>query len=240
MRLSRLPTQQLLACLLIAAAGLVPVFHKNRPFWGLSGGQFGDAPPRVHTVDLDSPAAAAGLKTGDQVLAVNGAAVDYTGLMAVLDALGPGETARLRINRGDVAREVTVTGVEAPVAMIYYPTRWHPIAGAVGLGLAFLLFATGTLRPAPWWRPAIVGTAGLGLAVLFFAAILANNIFLHWTVRHYHNLNWGAKWHFHQSWVGLAASLALAALAAWELRGTLREAAAAKNLPPDLSSPRSQ
>lgn len=237
MRLSRSPTFQFLACLVVAAAGLIPVIHLNRPFWGLYGEQFGDGPPRIHTVESDSPAGPAGLKVDDQVLAVNGEAVDYSGMMAVLDALSPGETARMRIKRGDTVSEVTVTATEPPVAMIYYPTFGHPIAGVVGLALAWLIIATGPLRPVPWWRAVLVGAAAFGFAVLFFVTILANNFFAHFKVRHYHNLNWGPKWHFEQSWVGLVASLVLAVLAACELRNIFRAVGTAKNLPPDQCAP---
>jgi hypothetical protein len=221
MRAVGLSTLQILACLAVAAAGLVPVFHKNKPFWGLYGMSFGDGPPHVHQVDDDSPAAAAGLRVGDVVLAVNGAPVDNAALSAALESLGPGEASRLRVKRGEAELDVTARGVEPPVALVYYPLVLHPVAGGVGLAAGLLVLATQPLRPAPLWRVALVLVAGLACAVVFFLAITHDSPFAYWKVRQYHNLNWGARLHFEQPWVGLVASLALAALAAWELRGSL-------------------
>jgi membrane-associated protease RseP (regulator of RpoE activity) len=208
--------------LLVAAAGLVPVVQKNRPFWGLYGTSIDSGPPRINEVEHDSPAQAAGLRVGDVILAVNGTAVDLGGLDAVLEGLKPGETATLRVQRGNAERAVTVRGVEPPVAMIYYQTPWHPVAGGVALALGLVIFATQPLRPAPRWRAVLVALAGFGLAVIFFLAVAHDNPFAYWQLRRYHTLNWGEKLGFGQNWVGLAASLALAAFAAWELRSLWR------------------
>jgi predicted metalloprotease with PDZ domain len=145
-------TLQIIACLAVAAAGLVPVVQKNRPFWGLYCKYYtygGPREPEVHEVCDDSPAHSAGLRLQDVILAANGSAVDGAGLTATLNELKPGETARLRVRRGEVEMDVPATGVEPLVAMIYYPTVWHPVAGGVGLALGLLVLATQPLRPAP-------------------------------------------------------------------------------------------
>lgn len=48
-----------------------------------------------------------------------------------------------------------------------------------------------------------------------------------------HNLNWGEKLHFEQTRSGLAASLALAVLGAWEVRGLLARRPPAQGRPND-------
>lgn len=221
MRSGSVPTLQVIACLAVAAAGLVPVIHKNRPFWGLYAISFDQGPPRIHTVDDPSPASQAGMQGGDVVLAVNGAPVDNQGLMDTLEALRSDETARLKVKRDDAELEVTATGDEPPVAMIYYPTVWHPAAGGVGLAVGLLVLATQSLRPAPRWRAVLVVVAGLACGTVFFLAVVSNNPFARWAVRHYHTLNWGDRIHFEQTWVGLVSSLALAVLGAWELHRLL-------------------
>lgn len=233
MRVAGVSTLQAVACFFVAAAGLVPVVQENRPFWGLYCISFDNGAPRVHQVDSDSAASAAGLRSDDVILSVNGSAADFTGLMAVMDRLQPGETATLRVKRGEAELDVTAAGVEPPIAAIYYPTVWHPIAGLVGLALGLMVVATQPLRPAPRWRASVLGVGGLAMAVVFFLAIAQDNVFAYWQVRRYHNVNWGVKWHFEQNWTGLTASLVLAFLGAWELRRRLGRSAAAEVGPPD-------
>ena len=215
------PILQILACFAIAVAGLVPVFHKNRPFWGLYGISIDAGPPRVHQVDENSPAALAGVRVDDDVLALDGSPVNNEGLMAALESLSAGETARLRVKRGEAELDLTARAVEPPVAMIYYPTILHPVAGGLGLAGGLLVFATQPLRPAPLWREALVLVAGLACAAIFFLAVTNESPFTFWRIRQYHNLNWGTRLHFEQTWVGLVASLALVLLAACELRSSL-------------------
>lgn len=226
-------TLQTIACFVVAAAGLVPVVHMNRPFWGLNCISFDQGAPKVYQVEEDSPAKAAGLLEDDVILSVNGSGIDYSGLAAILDSLKPGETVPLRVRRGEAEMDVSVSGIAPPVAMIYYPSIWHPVAGLVGLTLALLVIATEPMRPAPRWRAALLGAGGLALAVCFFVAIAHNNVFSYWQIRRYHTLNWGAKWHFEQAWVGLLASLALAVLGTCELRRLLRQPGAAESGPPN-------
>lgn len=221
MRVTGVSTLQAIACFVVAAAGLVPVVHKNRPFWGLYCASFNHGAPRVHQVDSASPAHSAGLRVDDVILTANGSAVDHTGLMSVLEGLKPGDAAQLRVKRGEAEVDLSVTGVEPPVAVIYYPTVWHPIAGGVALALGLLVLATQPLRPPPRWRAILLAVAGFGLAIGFFLAILNESPFLFLPLRRYHNINWGAAWHFEQSGVGLGASLVLSVSGAWELRRLL-------------------
>lgn len=212
---------QIVACLAIAAAGLVPVAHKNKPFWGANGVSFDGGPPRLHQVEDGSPAQAAGLQQDDVVLVVDGSPVDNSEMSAALEALGPGEETRLRVKRGESEVDLIVRGVEPPVAMIYYATVWHPVVGGAGLVIGLLVLATQPLRPAPLWRSVVVSVIGLGCGIVFFLALIYYSPFAFWKLRQYHTLNWGVRLHFGQTWVGLVASLVLAVLAAWELRGAL-------------------
>lgn len=217
------PIFQILACFAVAAAGLVPVFHKNRPFWGAYGISFDVGPPRIHTVDEDSPAADAGLQVDDVVLNIDGTPVDNEGLVTALESLDPGESVQLRVERGDAELDLTARAVEPPVAMIYYSTILHPIAGGLALAAGLIVLATQPLQPPPLWRGTIVLVVGLACAVMFFIAVTNEGPFTFWRIREYHNLNWGTRIHFEQTWVGLMGSLVLAVLAAWELRRTLAE-----------------
>jgi membrane-associated protease RseP (regulator of RpoE activity) len=229
MHLPVVSTLQIIACVVVAAAGLLPVAQRNRPFWGLYGTSIDHGPPRIHEVARDSPAESAGLRVGDVIVAVNGTAVDLGGLGTVLERLKPAETATLRVQRGEAELSVTARGIDPPVAMIYYQTPWLPVAGGIALALGLLVFATQVLRPAPRWRAALAAVAGFALAVAFFLAIVYDNPFAYWTLRRYHTLNWGAKVWPGQDWVGLVAGLALAVFGSCELRGLLRPRAAGED-----------
>lgn len=62
---------------------------------------------RAAHVALDSPAAQAGLTTGDVILQINGRPVfDVADLMRIIGLLGPGAEARLLVHRGGGARPV--------------------------------------------------------------------------------------------------------------------------------------
>lgn len=217
----RVAVLETVCCIAIAVAGLVPVAHKNKPFWGAYGISIDHGPPRLYRIEDGSPAQASGLQRDDVVLAVNGSPVDNSGMTTALEALGPGEEARFRVQRGSAELDLIARGVEPPVAMIYYPTFGHPVAGGVGLAMGLLVLATQPLRPAPLWRSALVTMVGLGCGIVFFLALVHDSPFAWWKLRQYHTLNWGERIHFGQTWIGLVASLVLAVLAAWELRGLL-------------------
>lgn len=239
-RMTYLPILQAVACFVIAAAGLVPVFHENLPFWGLTYFVFDGGAPTVLEVDDDSPASTAGLREADVILEINGATAD-TSVDHILEGLQPGETARLRVRRGATNVELAVTGVEPPLAHIYYASVWYPVAGVTGLALGLIVFAPQPMRPAPRWRAAMLGVAGFALAIIFSWPIVDNDVFAHLIVWQFHVLNWGTKWHFEQNWVGFIASLSLTVLGICELRGLLRRSAAAQigppNKPPQQAGP---
>ncbi len=99
--------------------------------------------PIVETVDLGSPAARAGVASGDTVLAYNGRdlkqqAVNYQRMLV------PGETVRMRVKRGSRAREIPVTVSErqtSPVAERQLVFRRVPEAPAGSGGVTVLFGA---------------------------------------------------------------------------------------------------
>ena len=222
MRGTRLSNLQALACFVIAVAGLVPVFHKNRPFWGLNYVTLDYGLPTVFEVEPESPADRAGLQVNDEFLTANGSGVDDRSLIRALNALKPGDTVRLGMLRQGRPVEMTATAEEPPIAWIYYSTVWHPGVGVVAGMLGLILLAARPPRPAPRWLPAFIFVGGVGLATIFYLAITSHDPFPYLPVRQYHMLNAGARWHFEQSWVGLAASLVLVTLTIWQLGGQLR------------------
>ena len=69
----------------------------------------------VHGVKPGSPAAAAGLATGDVITAVDGVPVaSMSALVARLRPLGPGDTVRLSVTRGSSTIEVSATLADKP------------------------------------------------------------------------------------------------------------------------------
>ena len=66
-------------------------------FWRVDGRTL------VHSVDADSPAANAGIKADDQILAVNGRKAEEAGLAALRNLLKSGDERQMevRIRRGD-------------------------------------------------------------------------------------------------------------------------------------------
>jgi len=74
-KLISLSASQILACLVGAAAGLVPVIERTRPFWGLEYTGMADSLGLVNAVWIDrvtpdSPAARAGFWTGTKFFPV--------------------------------------------------------------------------------------------------------------------------------------------------------------------------
>lgn len=85
-------------------------------------GQRGGEGLLVSEVDAKSPARGV-VTAGDVLLAGNGIAMTHVrDLARLVLALGPGETARLRLAREGTVREVAISAAAAP------PTRWEEIA----------------------------------------------------------------------------------------------------------------
>lgn len=95
----------------------------------------------VADVTPDSPAARAGLRPGDVVLAVNGQALrDGRALARAMAAVAPGQEATLTIRRGGAEQALTARVAEGPEARVV-PARADAPAeprrgGALGLALA--------------------------------------------------------------------------------------------------------
>ncbi len=92
----------------------------------------------VADVQPDGPAAAAGLRPGDVVTAVNGAAVqDPRALARQVAALRPGATAQLAVQRDGAAQVLAVTAQALPgQAAGAGPEAAHGAGGKIGLALA--------------------------------------------------------------------------------------------------------
>jgi len=126
-----------------------------------------------------------------------------------------GETVTFRLQRSSAQIDLTARGEQPRLGALYYPTGWYPVLGGICLGIGLLTFAT--RRRA--WRSAIVLIVGLGLAVGFYLTgeTGRQNIFLSLVLYQRQFRAGGQVWAFHQSQVGMTASLALALLAFVEL-----------------------
>ena len=67
-----------------------------------------DEYPQILSVDPDSPAAQAGVRSGDVLLAMNGRDVVRQGPIPLSELLTPGETVKLRVQRGRERKELPV------------------------------------------------------------------------------------------------------------------------------------
>ncbi len=91
----------------------------------------------VADVQPDGPAAKAGLKSGDVVTAVNGAAVqDPRALARQVAALRPGSTAQLTVQRDGAEQVLSMTAATLPDKTADAGPEAAPGAGKVGLALA--------------------------------------------------------------------------------------------------------
>ncbi len=68
----------------------------------------------IRDISKDSPAAKAGLKTGDEILSINGLSSANGKFSAVARTLVEGDTVKLRIKRGDVVRDFTLVAAQRP------------------------------------------------------------------------------------------------------------------------------
>lgn len=78
---------------------------------------FFTTPPTILTVVEDGPAGRAGLRDGDEIVAVNGAAITTPEGARAFGGREPGDTLRLTVRRGDERRTATVVTTERPAAM---------------------------------------------------------------------------------------------------------------------------
>jgi hypothetical protein len=219
----RLCDWQLGTCVLGAAAGFVPGVSWTGRFSGMdymSGGfvvPADDARVRVTRVVPGSPADRAEFRTGDVIQ--NPANID--GFRGAEEALRRGERRQFVIRRGE--EEVVIQAGPAPpeLAAVWYADLWYPVAGAVFSCIGLLVFATGPLAPAPWWRTVPVAVAGVGLAVGFAAAMARGSVFSRFRIYQRWPMGGGDEWYFQQGALGLAAGALLAVFAAAEIRARL-------------------
>ena len=73
-------------------------------------------PPRIQGVDQGGPAARAGIRSGDELLAVDGADITTAAGGERFIAIEPGDTVRLTVRRDGSTRAVTVVATERPRA----------------------------------------------------------------------------------------------------------------------------
>ena len=84
-------------------------FPGHEPFIGIRGEADTDVAKIAHVFE-DSPAESAGLKIGDVVLSMDGAAVtNFASLTAMVREKQPGDTIRLKVKRGDETKEMRLT-----------------------------------------------------------------------------------------------------------------------------------
>lgn len=108
--------------------------YKQRGWLGIETEQTADGRYAVAAVEAGSPAAAAGFRTGDVLLAMNGAdlyAEDKTALKKAKSALRPGSEVRYTVERAGEKAWLTATLAPVPEAVL---ARWlddhsHPAAG---------------------------------------------------------------------------------------------------------------
>ena len=221
---------EIVLCLVGMAACLVPTVPRTGAFWGISRTWTSLDPGRIHIDEVfpGSPAAAAGLKPGDWVTAVNGRRVEGVEVLdQTLDQMTPGSVVELRGERPGQQLDWRAVGWEPQVeALAYYDAQL--VCLVVCGALALFLIAVQPLRPTPLWRPLtvlLVGFVGAVLLVLSQAHPFTGGWFFFSWVR------------LHQRWlidknpdwprlaiqgVCLAVALGLALLGALEIRGLLK------------------
>jgi hypothetical protein len=97
----------------VGKARQVPVAKRRVSFGTVPDFAFAGAGVRVEDVRAASPAARAGLRAGDVIIAVNGTPVDdLRGYAAALKRLDPGDEIRVRFRRGGQERDITARVVQ--------------------------------------------------------------------------------------------------------------------------------
>lgn len=235
---------EILVCVVGFAASVVPEFSYSDTFWGLQ--TFSDTTPFalldapgvfvVH-VNPDSPVAAAGLKDGDNLVALNGKPVEFATLQEDLHDIQPGETVTLDVKRKGEDKQL-VTRAPAPSLEGVLVLDCQFVSAPVFLVLFLLLVATRSLEPPPLWR-AIVVTLG-GLAVSVVAVVFEMTHVVPWTIlRHWLAVTNGPPPLLHYSLFGVVslAGLALAVLGVIAIRARLERGANQAPSPPPPGGP---
>ena len=113
------PFGAIVALLIVLSASAELRAERVRGFLGVKGEDSTSGPPGVIVTDVypGSPAALARIQRGDRIGSVNGRPVSSLAELGRMTAAAPGTTFRLSVSRGDRARDVTVTLVEAPAEL---------------------------------------------------------------------------------------------------------------------------
>ncbi|RMF85670.1 MAG: RIP metalloprotease RseP [Nitrospirae bacterium] len=125
-------------------------------------------PAVVGGVQPESPAAAAGLRSGDRIAAIDGAPVASWSAMARVVRAHPGEPLRIRVARGPEAVALTVTPETVPNPEAGRPGQPATI-GRLGIAAAEPppeLFTVRRLAPGPALAAGLARTQEVGRAIL--------------------------------------------------------------------------
>jgi hypothetical protein len=207
-----------LACAVIGlAAGLVPVEPRTNTFWGCNRSWLSLTPDQIliDQVQPASPASAAGLRNGDQVLSIDGASIKSASTWDQwVQQLKPEQEVQLRVKRDETELTLTAKGFEPErEAFLYY--HWQLAFAGGSAVFAILLAATRPLRPLhSLWRPIALVLCGLGAtAALVFDDWQYGFLLL--------RMSWpvdNRPFPLVQFSVCLVVSLTLIALGTWEIR----------------------
>ena len=220
---------QLLTCVLGLVASFVPCFSFTSSFWELSLSQLGEGPVRISRVTAGSPAEAAGLLAGDGIEHPGG----FDGVQRDLRSLRPGEKLTFHVVRNNENISVEIVGASPQLAAMWYAHVWYPIAGVLWLALGLLCYATAPLTPPPYWRSMLVAGMGLGLASGFALALIGASALTRFRIWQRWLMGEGDDWSFGQGFLGLAAGILLAILAAAEVRMRLSRSGRDPRITPD-------
>lgn len=219
----RLSNLQLVACAIGMVAGFVPGVSFTGRFYGLdfmSGGfvEPDDQRVRVTGVQPESPASRTGFREGDIIDSPR----TFDEFSIALKAINQGESQRFTVRRGQDNLVIEAIPTDSELAAIWYADAWYPVAGAITLAIAILVFATAPIVPAPWWRSIIVILAGFSMAVGFGIALALDSIFSRFIVYQRWPMGVGDEWYIYQGFLGIFSGLMLSWLAAAEVRQRLK------------------